>query len=84
MEEVWGLLYPHSCTFPTLALKQDMFRLGQAGSKWLNAVFKCQCKIARNKTGVFLRDKSSNGIWVNGNKVGKDNIWPLKHNTKHK
>ena len=43
---------------------------------------KCHCKIVRNITGVFLRDKSSNGIWVNGNKVGQDNMWPLKHNSK--
>ena len=63
------------CTFPRLALKQEMFRLGQTktseyfiresdmgGSKWLNAVSKCQCEIVRNSTEVFLRDKSSNGI----------------------
>ena len=46
-------------------------------SKWLNAVSKCQCEIVRNSTGVFLRDKSSNG-----NKVSKDNMWPLKHNSE--
>ena len=51
------------------------------GSKWLNAVSKCQCDIVRNITGVFLRDKSSKSIWGHGNKVGKDNIWPLEHNT---
>ena len=48
------------------------------GSKWLNTVSKCQCTIVRKSTGVFLRDKSSKGIWLNGNKVGKDNMWPLK------
>ena len=51
-------------------------------SKWLNVVSKCQCKIVLNSTGVFLREKSSNSIWVNSNKVGKDNIWPLKHNSE--
>ena len=35
-----------------------------------------------NSTRVFLRDKSSIGIWVNSNKVGKDNMWPLKHNSE--
>ena len=89
----WGQLYPHSGTFPRLALNQEIFRLGRAkisgyviresdmgGSKWLNAVSKCQCEIVRNS--VFLRDKSSNGIWVKGNKVGRDNMWPLKQNSK--
>ena len=78
---MWGQLCPHSGTFPRLALKQEMFRLGRTktsdyviresdmgGSMWLNV--------------VFLRDKSSNGIWVNGNKVGKDSMWPLDHNSE--
>ena len=95
MEGVWGQLYSHSGTFPRLALKQEMFRLGRAmtsdyviresdmgGSKWLNAVSKCQCKIVKNSSGVFLRDKSSNGTCVNGNKVGKDKMWPLEHNAE--
>ena len=95
MEGVWGQLYSHSGTFPRLALKQEMFRLGRAmtsdyviresdmgGSKWLNAVSKCQCEIVKNSSGVFLRDKSSNGTWVNGNKVGKDKMWPLEHNAE--
>ena len=77
MEGVWGQLYPHSGTFPRLALKQEMFRLGRAktsdyviresnmgSSKWPNAVTKCQSEIVRNSTGVFFRDKSSSGIWV--------------------
>ena len=42
----------------------------------------CQCEIVKNSTGVFLRDKSSNGTWVNGNKVGKDKVWPLEHNSE--
>ena len=93
IEGAWGQPYP-SGTFPRLALKQEMFRLGRAktsdyvimesnmgSSKWPNAVTKCQCEIVRNSTGVFFRDKSSSGIWVNDNKVGKDNMWPLKHNS---
>ena len=52
------------------------------GSKWLNAVSKCQCEIFINETGVFLRDKISNGIWMNSNKVGKDNMLPIKHNSE--
>ena len=30
MEGVWGQLYPPSGTFPRLAQKQEMFRLGRA------------------------------------------------------
>ena len=76
IEGAWGQPYP-SGTFPRLALKQEMFRLGRANisnyvimesnmgsSKWPNAVTKCQCEIVRNSTGVFFRDKSSGGIWV--------------------
>ena len=72
-----------------------MFRLGWAkirkyviresdkgDSKWLNAVSKSQCEIFMNSNGVFLRDKNSNGICVNSNKVGKDNIWPLEPNSE--
>ena len=46
------------------------------------AVSKCQCEIIREKNGVFLSDKSSNGTWVNGNKVGKGKMWPLEHNSE--
>ena len=70
-----------------------MFRLGWAkindsvimesdkgSSKCLNAVSKC--KFVMNSTGIFLREKSSNGFWVNINKVGKDNTRPLEHNSE--
>ena len=43
---------------------------------------KCKCKIFTNSNGFFLRDKISNDIWVNGNKVGNDNIWPLQYNSE--
>ena len=69
-----------------------MFRLGRAKinnyvirksdkgvSKGLGAVSECQCKIVMHITGVFLCEKSSNGFWMNSNKVGKDNMLPLEH-----
>ena len=53
-------------SFPRLALKQKMFRLGRAkinyyviresdkgGSKWLNAVSKFQCEIVMKSLGSF-------------------------------
>jgi len=93
--KVWGQLYPHCGTFPRLALSQDSFKLGRGRSmeyvitesdmgsqKWLTAVSKCQCEIFRNKNGVFLRDHSSNGTWVNGFKIGKNNMRPLEHDSE--
>jgi len=92
---VWGQLYPHCGTFPRISLSQDSFKLGRAktsdyviresdmgSSRWLTAVSKCQCEIIRIDKGVFLKDRSSNGTWVNGRKVGKDGTWPLDHNAE--
>ena len=36
----------------------------------------------KEKSGVFLREKSSNNIWGNSKKVGKDNMWPFEHNSE--
>ena len=37
--------------------------------KWLSAVSKTQCEITKCPQGVFLKDRSSNGTWVNGHRV---------------
>jgi len=92
---VWGQLYPHCGTFPRLTLTQDIFRLGRGttmdyvikesdmgSNEWWISVSKCQCEIVRDKTGIFLKDTSSNGTWVNANKVGRNNLWPLEHNSE--
>jgi len=94
-EGVWGQLYPHCGTFPRIALRQESFRLGRATTcdyviresdmgthRWLTAVSKCQCEILKTPQGVFLKDRSSNGTWVNGRKVGKDLMMPLDHNSE--
>jgi len=93
--EVWGQLYPHCGTFPRIPLSSDSFRLGRGktsdyviresdmgSNKWLTAVSKVQCEVIKLPTGVFLKDFSSNGTWVNGHKVGKGNMWPLEHNSE--
>jgi len=93
-EGVWGQLYPHCGTFPRIPLKLENYKMGRGkgsdyvvresdmGShKWLTAVSKTQCEIIRNREGVFLKDHSSNGTWVNGKKVGKGSMWPLEHNS---
>jgi len=92
---VWGRLYPQCGTFPRLDLKTDTFKLGRGSTmdytisetdmgsaKWMVAVSKCQCEIFRKSDGVFLRDHSSNGTWVNGVKVGKNNCVSLEHDSE--
>ena len=94
-DKAWGQLYPHCGTFPRIALRTENYKLGLAktsdyviresdmgSNRWLTAVSKVQCEIIKNKTGVFLKDRSSNGTWVNGHKVGKDQMWPLEHNSE--
>lgn len=92
---VWGQLYPHCGNFPRIELHTDSFKLGRArnmdymisesdlGSiKWLQNISKCQCEILRDSTGVFLKDQSSNGTFVNGHRVGRGNQWPLDHDSE--
>ena len=50
--------------------------------KWVTAVSKIQCEIFRDKKGVFVKDLSSNGTWVNGHKIGKGLQFPLEHNAE--
>jgi len=94
-EGVWGQLYPHCGAFPRIPLSKDVFRFGRASScdyvireedmgdkKWVTAVSKIQCEIFRDKKGVFVKDLSSNGTWVNGHKIGKGLQFPLEHNAE--
>ena len=50
-------------------------------TKLLTAISKCQCEIVKEDQTAFLIDRSSNGTWVNGVKVGKHNKMPLVHNS---
>ena len=65
-----GTALSSQCTFPRLALKQKMFRLGRAkisdyvigesdkgSSKWLNAVSKSQCEIVMKSLESFSRKR---------------------------
>ena len=94
-EVVWGQLYPQCGAFPRISLTKDVFSLGRASScdymikekdmgdkYWLLAVSKIQCEILRDKNGVFIKDLSSNGTWVNGHKIGKGLQFPLEHNAE--
>jgi len=94
-QKIWGQLYPHSGTFPRIELVGDSFRLGRAQSndyvvqktdmvneKLFLAISKTQCEVFRNSDGVFLKDYSSNGTWLNGEKIGKNMVRPLDHDSE--
>ena len=94
-KSVWGHLYSIGGTSPRINLTSESFTLGRASSchyviketdmggiKWLEAVSLIQCEIFKNNEGIFIRDCSSNGTWVNGHKIGKGRMWPLEHNSE--
>jgi len=93
-EAVWANLYPHCGTFPRIPLYTDSFNMGRGrsndyvikesdmgGVKWLSSISKVQCQIIKWPTGVFLKDLSSNGTFINGTKIGKGAMMPLEHNS---
>jgi len=93
--QVWGQLYPHCGTFPRIRLDREVFRLGRAADsdyvvrasdmgseQWRISVSNTQCEIWRDRDGVWLKDCSLYGTWVNGRKVGRGNTAPLSHNAE--
>jgi len=55
--------------------------------KVMNHISKIHFIINREKIGtlgyvVFITDKSANGTFLNGEKIGKDNRWILSNNDK--
>ena len=93
--EVWGQLYPHCGTFPRIRLDREVFRLGRAANsdyvvrasdmgseQWRTSVSNTQCEIWRDTDGVWLKDCSLYGTWVNGRKVGRGHTAPLSHNAE--
>jgi len=94
VENVWANLYPHCGTFPRIPLTTDSFKMGRGrsndyviresdmgGMKWLSSISKIQCQVVKLPTGVFLKDWSSNGTFVNGVKIGKCQMMPLEHDS---
>jgi len=93
-QEVWGQLYPHCANLPRIPLTGEKFKIGRREGDYIiqmsdlgdmrvfSAISKTQCEIVRTEEGVFLKDCSSNGTWVNGHKVGKNSSWPLVNNAE--
>lgn len=94
VENVWANLYPHCGTFPRIPLTTDSFKMGRGrsndyviresdmgGMKWLSSISKIQCQLVKLPTGIFLKDWSSNGTFVNGVKIGKCQMLPLEHDS---
>ena len=85
-EKCWAKLISQSSEYPTLNLIEEEFTVGRKST----CNFQIQdrlvsgnhCKIYRQisnlGTCVFLKDLSSNGTYVNGQLVGKNNTIPLQ------
>ena len=90
--QVWGTLYPlqdnwkvvqlkgHSCTLGRSSSNTFPILGDQAGER-LSAISKTHFLIRRGPDGTILEDKSSNGTFVNGYKIGKGKGRILEHNS---
>jgi len=92
--KVWGQLYPTLGTFPRIGLIEDSYKIGRSVSndyivktsdmgstKLFQSISKKQCEIFKNENGVFIRDDSSNGTFVDGVKIGKGQSIALLHDS---
>lgn len=95
-EEAWGRLFPLGDSFVGLDLVKDEYTFGRGDNcdvafnnsgkrnQCFQAYSKVHFKLIRKSTStgmhVFLEDASSNGTFVNGEKVGKGNRQVLGNN----
>lgn len=90
----WGMLYPYRPGMRPIELTASKVSVGrgtyctgvltldQLPSKILNCVSKLQFEIHRNASGlVELHDKSTNGTFIGGKKVGRGKKRILEHNS---
>ncbi|PNF41023.1 hypothetical protein B7P43_G08824 [Cryptotermes secundus] len=89
---VWGRLYATKKKFPSLDLSDDEYTIGRAQDcnitisylevkeDVLQTISKRHCKIIKVTPEVYLEDYSSNGTYVNSEKIGKGNRRILKNN----
>jgi len=91
-DRVWGTLYPLKDSWKAVELKGDECTLGRSSSNTypilvdqagdsLNVISKVHLCIRRAPDGTVVEDKSSNGTFVNGHKVGKGKSRLLEHNS---
>ncbi|KAK7088732.1 serine/threonine-protein kinase Chk2-like [Littorina saxatilis] len=95
-EQPWGRFFPLGDSFVGLDLVKDEYTFGRGENcdvafnntgkrnQCFQAYSKVHFKLVRKDTStgthVFLEDKSSNGTFVNGEKVGKGNSQVLNNN----
>ncbi len=87
---MYGYLFPLRPQGPMIKLSADAFTVGRSaknshmvpeeGNKFYNNISKVHFIIRRETKGIFLQDKSTNGTFVNGKKVGKERSTVLVHN----
>lgn len=89
---VWGRLYATKEKFPSLDLCDNEYTIGRAEEcnititylevkeDVLLAISKRHCKIIKATPEVYLEDYSSNGTYVNSEKIGKGRRRILKNN----
>eukprot|EP00051_Salpingoeca_urceolata_P006284 m.83313 g.83313 ORF g.83313 m.83313 type:complete len:484 (+) comp14762_c0_seq2:55-1506(+) len=90
----WGKLFPENASFDTLTLSEPSYTFGRHATCDFTfedpVISNRHCTIAREKPlgcsqeddsdlAVFLTDTSSNGTYVNNERVGKGNRIALKH-----
>ncbi|XP_059094775.1 myosin light chain kinase A-like [Tigriopus californicus] len=94
--EVYGYLLPYKPKGPMIELVLESFTVGrsvkanhrilpqtgQVRFKHFDAISKVQFALIKDKIGVFLEDRSSNGTYVNRTLVGRSKRVLLSHNDK--
>ncbi|XP_033115558.1 serine/threonine-protein kinase Chk2-like [Anneissia japonica] len=92
--EIWGRLFPFGAAFTAVNLSGDKYTVGRdklcdicldtKACRKLNffaTVSKIHFNISKDKSNaVFIEDQSSNGTFLNGQKIGKSNKRVLKNN----
>lgn len=94
---MWGRLFSLNKNFPSLPLIEDEYTFGRGSkssvifnskeiqaSKYYPAYSSTHFKIVRDvaKKCVFIQDLSSNGTFINGEKIGKNKKHVLESNTE--
>lgn len=93
IESFWARLFSLGSSFSALDLNKDVYTFGRGAncdvrfeekSKHFQAYSKVHFRIYREETStgthVFLEDKSTNGTFINSEKVGKGNKQVLSNN----
>ncbi|XP_002739437.1 serine/threonine-protein kinase Chk2-like [Saccoglossus kowalevskii] len=91
--KIWGRLYPLGKGFEPLDLSKDEYLFGRDSScdfsfdtkdlrknSHFQALSKIHFRLYKEDGHVFIQDKSSNGTFINGDKIGKNKKQALANN----